>query len=102
MWCTTTGATQSSSRKRSSLADAGSSRTSTRSVRSLAMSGTLMVAAGGGGDVLGAALIQQALAGSDGGRPVHYASWSWDRLVVDPVPGPRDPTAFCGLRSVGN
>lgn len=65
------------------------------------MSGTLMVAAGGGGDVLGAALIQRALADLDGRQPVHYASWSWDRLAVDPVPGPRDPTAFCGLRSVG-
>ncbi len=60
---------------------------------------TLVVAAGGGGDVIGAAMLA-ALAAGPGG-PVHYASWSWDRLSVDPTPGPRGPQAFDGLRPVG-
>lgn len=33
--------------------------------------------------------------------PVAIASWSWDRLLVDPVPGPRSPGDFRGLEPVG-
>lgn len=62
------------------------------------MGNALYVAAGGGGDVIGAAIVHAALGSRD--EP-HIASFSWDRLLVDPVPGPRDPSSFDGLLSVG-
>jgi hypothetical protein len=53
----------------------------------------LLVAAGGGGDAIAASLI----ASQDGlGRPV-IATWAWDRLMVDPLPGPRGLHNFDGL-----
>lgn len=57
-----------------------------------------MVAAGGGGDLIGAAMVARAIQPAG---PVWYASWSWDRVAVDPAPGPRGRSAFDGLRPVG-
>ena len=62
------------------------------------MANALYVAAGGGGDAIGASIVHAAL-GSPG--DLHIATFSWDRLLVDPVPGPRDPTWFMGLERVG-
>ena len=53
------------------------------------MGKTLYVAAGGGGDVIGATILHAAIGSPD--EP-QIATFSWDRLLVDPVPGPRDPT----------
>ena len=57
----------------------------------------LLVAAGGGGD----AITATALAGTLGlvGRPV-VMTFSWDRLMIDPLPGPRTRRDFDGLRSL--
>jgi hypothetical protein len=53
----------------------------------------LMIAAGGGGDALAAAVVGSLLAGS----LVGVATYSWDRLIIDPLPGPRTVTDFTGL-----
>ncbi len=63
------------------------------------MSATLLLAAGGGGDVTGAAMLRDALDDELPG-PVYYASCSWDRIAVDPLPGPRAPTDFVGFERV--
>lgn len=56
--------------------------------------GTLVVAAGGGGD----AITGSALAGPLGlAEPPVVMTYSWDRLMVDPVPGPRRAGEFSGL-----
>lgn len=66
------------------------------------MGGTLLVAAaGGGGDVIATAMVQRALSERGGAEPSHYASYCWDRLGIDPLPGPCDPTAFAALKPVG-
>jgi hypothetical protein len=62
------------------------------------MGKTLYVAAGGGGDVIGATIVHTAIGSSD--QP-QIATFSWDRLLVDPVPGPRDPTEFDRLQAIG-
>jgi hypothetical protein len=62
------------------------------------MGNTLYVAAGGGGDVIGATMVHAAI--GPPGEP-RIATFSWDRLLVDPVPGPRDPTSFDGLQAIG-
>jgi hypothetical protein len=36
----------------------------------------------------------------NGPRPA-IATYSWDRLLIDPLPGPRDPFSFSGLARVG-
>jgi hypothetical protein len=59
----------------------------------------LLVAAGGGGDTIAAAILHRALDPS-GARPA-IATYSWDRLLIDPLPGPRDPSSFTGLERVG-
>jgi hypothetical protein len=59
----------------------------------------LLVAAGGGGDAIAAAILHRAV-GCSGSRPA-IATYSWDRLLVDPLPGPRDPSSFAGLEPVG-
>jgi hypothetical protein len=59
----------------------------------------LLIGAGGGGDDLAAAIIQRATASP--GERAYFASYSWERLIVDPVPGPRDPSWFTGLQQVG-
>jgi hypothetical protein len=59
--------------------------------------GTLIVAAGGGGDAITAA----ALAGPLGlSEPPVVMTYSWDRLMVDPLPGPRSASDFTGLREL--
>lgn len=56
----------------------------------------LIVAAGGGGDAVAAAMLDVALYGDD--DPAVILTYAWDRLLIDPVPGPRDPSNFTGLR----
>jgi hypothetical protein len=58
----------------------------------------LLIAAGGGGDAIAAVMIARSAAASE---PIHVATYSWDRLIVDPLPGPRDPSDFSGLEPVG-
>ncbi|MFD8978449.1 DUF1152 domain-containing protein [Streptomyces sp. NPDC059564] len=55
----------------------------------------LLIAAGGGGDVIGTTLVHGALSGDE---PAVVLSYSWERLVVDPIPGPRSGRDFSGLR----
>ncbi|MBW5481344.1 DUF1152 domain-containing protein [Streptomyces bambusae] len=55
----------------------------------------LLIAAGGGGDVIGTTLVHHALHGDE---PAVVLSYSWERLVVDPIPGPRAEQDFAGLR----
>ncbi|MFI9767379.1 DUF1152 domain-containing protein [Streptomyces sp. NPDC052415] len=55
----------------------------------------LIVAAGGGGDAVAAAMLDAALYG-DGDRAVIF-TYAWDRLLIDPVPGPRGARDFTGL-----
>jgi hypothetical protein len=57
---------------------------------------TLFVAAGGGGDALASLLISHRI-GAGGNRPI-VASYSWDRRLLDPLPGPRSTTDFDGAR----
>lgn len=58
----------------------------------------LYVAAGGGGDALAAALLHRAY-GPPG--PATITTFSWDRLIVDPLPGPRSSSDFEGLETIG-
>jgi hypothetical protein len=58
-----------------------------------------MVAAGGGGDALAAVVI--AAATPDRGRAVGVATLAWDRLAVDPLPGPRGASDFDRLDQRG-
>jgi hypothetical protein len=59
---------------------------------------SLYVAAGGGGDAVTAALVRRALGDHS---PAAIATYGWDRLSVDPVPGPRGAADFTGLRKLG-
>lgn len=59
----------------------------------------LFVAAGGGGDVLAACILQRMLYG-DGPLP-YVVTYSWDRLMTDPLPGPRGPSSFENLQALG-
>ncbi|MFC8518896.1 DUF1152 domain-containing protein [Streptomyces sp. NPDC057257] len=57
----------------------------------------LFIAAGGGGDPIGAALTAIAMGdGADGGPPV-IATYAWERPEVDPTPGPLGVRDFTGL-----
>ncbi|MFJ9794539.1 DUF1152 domain-containing protein [Streptomyces sp. NPDC101145] len=56
----------------------------------------LIVAAGGGGDAVAAAVLDAALHGGGSDRAVIF-TYAWDRLLIDPVPGPRRPEGFTGL-----
>jgi hypothetical protein len=56
----------------------------------------LMVAAGGGGDALASLLVSRQLTGV-AWTPI-VASYSWDRRLLDPSPGPRFATDFVGAR----
>lgn len=56
----------------------------------------MIVAAGGGGDAVAAAMLDAALYGDQ--SPAVILAYAWDRLLIDPVPGPRGPTNFTGLR----
>jgi hypothetical protein len=59
----------------------------------------LLIAAGGGGDAIAAAIIHDALEPTR--RRPAIATYSWDRLLIDPLPGPRDASDFEGLEPVG-
>lgn len=41
-------------------------------------------------------MLDAAVYGSEG--PAVILTYAWDRLLIDPVPGPRDPAHFTGLR----
>lgn len=58
------------------------------------------MAAGGGGDAVGALLARRALGDTDE-RPPLVTTCAWERLRIDPVPGPRARTDFTGLGLVG-
>ncbi|WP_340377392.1 DUF1152 domain-containing protein [Streptomyces sp. SS7] len=55
----------------------------------------LIVAAGGGGDAVAAAMLHAALYGDEDQAVI--LTYAWDRLLIDPVPGPRGPDDFIGL-----
>lgn len=55
----------------------------------------LIVAAGGGGDAVAAAMLATTLYG-DSERAV-ILTYAWDRLLIDPLPGPRGTDDFTGL-----
>ncbi|MEU8710981.1 DUF1152 domain-containing protein [Streptomyces sp. NPDC048663] len=55
----------------------------------------LIVAAGGGGDAVAAAMLDAALYG-DADQAV-ILTYAWDRLLIDPLPGPRGTEDFTGL-----
>lgn len=59
---------------------------------------SLYVAAGGGGDALAAAIVHRALGHQ---APAVIATYAWDRLAVDPRPGPRAVRDFTRLRRLG-
>lgn len=55
----------------------------------------LIVAAGGGGDAVAAAMLHAALYGDQ--EQAVILTYAWDRLLIDPLPGPRRPADFTGL-----
>ncbi len=57
----------------------------------------LLIAAGGGGDALAAAIIHAA---ATDGEPAAIATFAWDRLIIDPLPGPRGAADFTGLHQL--
>ncbi|MCZ4509521.1 DUF1152 domain-containing protein [Streptomyces sp. ActVer] len=58
----------------------------------------LIVAAGGGGDAVAAAMLHAALYGDEDQAVI--LTYAWDRLLIDPVPGPRGPDNFTGLEQL--
>ncbi|MFF7094159.1 DUF1152 domain-containing protein [Streptomyces rubradiris] len=58
----------------------------------------LIIAAGGGGDAVAAAMLHAALYGDE--EPGVIFTYAWDRLLIDPVPGPRGARDFTGLRPI--
>ncbi|MER6136747.1 DUF1152 domain-containing protein [Streptomyces sp. NPDC001815] len=58
----------------------------------------LIVAAGGGGDAVAAAMLHAALYGAEDQAVI--LTYAWDRLLIDPVPGPRGPDNFTGLEQL--
>ncbi|MCZ0208103.1 DUF1152 domain-containing protein [Streptomyces sp. UMAF16] len=58
----------------------------------------LIIAAGGGGDAVAAAMLHAALYGDE--EPGVILTYAWDRLLIDPVPGPRGARDFTGLRPI--
>ncbi len=59
---------------------------------------TLLVAAGGGGDAVGLLLSRRLLLAP--GEDVYIATYAWERLRVDPLPGPRGVAGFRGLEPI--
>jgi hypothetical protein len=57
----------------------------------------LIIAVGGGGDAITAAALAIPLHMT---RPPVVMTYSWDRLLIDPVPGPRSASNFTGLDDV--
>ncbi|CAM5677681.1 hypothetical protein SGLAM104S_04386 [Streptomyces glaucescens] len=58
----------------------------------------LIVAAGGGGDAVAAAMLHAALYGDEDQAVI--LTYAWDRLLIDPLPGPRGADSFTGLEPV--
>ncbi|MEW5354903.1 DUF1152 domain-containing protein [Streptomyces sp. 16-176A] len=58
----------------------------------------LIVAAGGGGDAVAAAMLHAALYGDEDQAVI--LTYAWDRLLIDPIPGPRGADNFTGLEPV--
>ncbi|MDT0404088.1 DUF1152 domain-containing protein [Streptomyces edwardsiae] len=58
----------------------------------------LIVAAGGGGDAVAAAMLHAALYGDEDQAVI--LTYAWDRLLIDPLPGPRGAERFTGLEPV--
>jgi hypothetical protein len=56
---------------------------------------TLAIAAGGGGDALGVLLAARLIDGLS--EPPVIATLAWERLRLDPTPGPRSRAGFIGL-----
>jgi hypothetical protein len=54
----------------------------------------VLVAAGGGGDALAAAILHRTVPFA---APAVIATYAWDHLGTDPVPGPRRTADFTGL-----
>ncbi len=61
---------------------------------------SLLVAAGGGGDALAAITVHTLL--HEQHRPAAVMTFAWERLRVDPLPGPRCITDFDGLTRFGS
>jgi hypothetical protein len=61
---------------------------------------SLLVAAGGGGDVVGAILARDCIAAGSA-DPLLIATYAWERVRIDPEPGPRPPRKFSNLGAVG-
>ena len=59
----------------------------------------LLIAAGGGGDVIGAVMVAETLGLSP--EDAIIATLAWERLLIDPVPGPRSADDFDGLTRRG-
>lgn len=57
----------------------------------------LYVAAGGGADALASVMLHAEAA--PGSRAV-VATYAWDRLLIDPLPGPRPASDFTGLEQL--
>ncbi|MBO7936323.1 DUF1152 domain-containing protein [Streptomyces sp. S9] len=55
----------------------------------------LIVAAGGGGDAVAASMLHAALYGDEDQAVI--LTYAWDRLLIDPLPGPRGAGDFTGL-----
>ncbi|MFB9736856.1 MULTISPECIES: DUF1152 domain-containing protein [Streptomyces] len=58
----------------------------------------LIVAAGGGGDAVAAAMLHAALYGDEDQAVIF--TYAWDRLLIDPHPGPRGADGFTGLEQL--
>src|SRR5262245_44174887 len=54
----------------------------------------VLIAAGGGGDALAAAILHRT---TPLAAPAVIATYAWDHLVTDPVPGPRRTADFTRL-----
>lgn len=61
------------------------------------MQGALLVAAGGGGDIITGAALSGIVPMID---PPVVMTYSWDRLMIDPAPGPRTAADFTGLQEL--
>jgi hypothetical protein len=59
--------------------------------------GTLVIAAGGGGDAITGSALTRPLGLTE---PPVVLTYSWDRLMIDPLPGPRTADDFTGLRQL--